>query len=157
MEKFEGVGGQIARCNCDARCDSNRAPPSASDAKKFKRCENPLAYSEITGEMPQKLQQKSCDVGQRCEMSACILTSSDARCLRFGLSLWFQLACDASARDAKSLAMQAERYEPLSCHCIDNFGSTYFRHFCNKALAITQSRKCAINHFWTKNSAELLG
>ena len=55
---------------------------------------------------------KSCDVGLRCEKSACFLWSSDAKCLRFGLPLRFGLRCER--RDAKSLAMWVERCEPLS-------------------------------------------
>ena len=63
--------------------------------------------------LAEKSLRKSCDVGLRCEKSACFFRSSDAKCLRFGLSLFGGLACDASARDAKSLAMRVERCEPL--------------------------------------------
>ena len=59
-----------------------------------------------------KALRKSCDIGLRCEKLACFLRSSDAKCLRFGLPLR-GLACDASARDVKSLAMWVERCEPL--------------------------------------------
>ena len=38
--------------------------------------------------------RKSCDVGLRCEKSACFLRSSDAKCLRFGPSLRFGLRCE---------------------------------------------------------------
>ena len=41
--------------------------------------------------MPQKLQRKSCDDGLRCEKSACLSRSCDAKCLRFGLWLRFGL------------------------------------------------------------------
>ena len=44
--------------------------------------------------MPEKNLWKSCDVGLRCENSGCFLRSSDAKCLRFGLSLRFGLRCE---------------------------------------------------------------
>ena len=44
--------------------------------------------------MPEKPLWKSCDVGLRWEISACISRSSDAKCLQFGLSLRFGLRCE---------------------------------------------------------------
>ena len=71
-----------------------------------------LGCSEFRGKRPESLPQKSCDVGLRCEKSACLLRSSDAKCLRFGLSLR-GLRCERQCHDAKSLAMWVERFEPL--------------------------------------------
>ena len=85
---------RIAGCYCDVRCDSNRTPPSDANFFFSGGYENPLACSDLTGNMPQKLLRKSCDLGLQCEMLACILRSNDVKCLRFGLLLRFGLGCE---------------------------------------------------------------
>ena len=96
---FCGLVAQIARCNRDVRCDSNRIPQIASNAKKFfrLRCANPLALSEITG----KCQKSPCE---NPAMYAC-----DAECLRFGLPLQSRLRCERARCQIAS-----ERCELLS-------------------------------------------
>ena len=53
--------------------------------------------------------RKSCDVGLRCEKSACFLRSSDANCQRFGLSLRFGLRCECPRCQIASDAGRAMR------------------------------------------------
>ena len=57
----------------------------------------------ITG----KWQKSSCDMGLRCEISACILRSSGVKCLRFGHSLRFGLRCECPRCEIASDAVRA--------------------------------------------------
>ena len=98
IELLRCLVARIARCHRDVQCDSNCTPPNrairtttfttiTSDATP------PLSYTRSMIILSQKLSQKSCDVGSRCEKKACFLTSSNAKCLRFGLLLrvWFTM------------------------------------------------------------------
>ena len=79
-------------------CDAIRIahPQIASDAKSFfsLAMRNPLARSGVTGKIAENSLRKSCDVGLRCEKPGCCYRLSDAKCLRFGLSLRFGLRCE---------------------------------------------------------------
>ena len=61
----------------------------------------------------EKSLRKSCDVGLRCEKPACFLRSSDAKCLRFGLSLRFGLRCERPRCQIASDAGRAMRTTKL--------------------------------------------
>ena len=78
------------------------------------------------------------------------LRSSDAKCLRFGLRCG--LACDASARDAKSLAMRVERCEPLrNCrYCRTDFFPWWICSvfFCCMGVFCWDQRPQAENEGW---------
>ena len=97
--------------------------PKLRDAKEFlhQRCESPLGCSELTGKSATKAPGKkpallACNATKRhvfqyrAMQNAC---NPDSRC---------SLACDASARDAKSLVMRVERCEPLSHHLAQEDG-----------------------------------
>ena len=115
---------RIARCHRDVRCDfESRTPKSLAMRKCFSTSDVKTFYAE------QNSQEKShknsrenpamlaCDAKNRhvfydrAMRNAC---DSDSRC---------GLACDASACDAKLLAIRVERCEPLS------LGSCKSMHF----------------------------
>ena len=73
----------------------------------------PITLISNHKKIAEKSLRKSCDVGLRCEKSACFLRSSDAKCLRFRSFGFLLRARSACACDAKSLAMRVERCEPL--------------------------------------------
>ena len=50
-------------------------------------------FRDFASKRASKALTKSCDVGLRCKESACFTISSDAKSLRFGLSLQFGLWC----------------------------------------------------------------
>ena len=106
----ECLVAQIARCNRDVRCDSNLTPKALAMPKSF------FASDAKTHQLDLKSQENArktfcenpamlaCDAKnrhvfkiERCEMPA-IRTPA---------------ACDASTRDAQSLAMWVERCKPL--------------------------------------------
>ena len=96
---------------CEMRFES-RTPKSLAMRKLsffILRCESPLRWSEFKGKEPQKLPRKFCDVGLRCEKSACFLWSSNAKCLRFGLPLRFGLRCERQRCQIASDAGRAMR------------------------------------------------
>ena len=97
----------LTQCHRDVRCDSNRASSNSLAMRKsfFTSDERPLGLFYIhwknATKAPAKILQCS-TLGPRCEKSACLINramrnacDSDSRC---------GLACDASARNAKSLA-----------------------------------------------------
>ena len=93
---------------------------NASDAKKFftSDAKTPLLFYQITGKMAEKPLRKSCDVGLRCEISACILRSRDAKCLRFGLSLRFARAQETSRRSEVLGALFRPTFQSVRNLCV---------------------------------------
>ena len=127
---------QIARCNRDMQCDSNRTPPNRWRCEKvislamrkthsldLKSQENAALNAR------KKSQRRSCDVGLGCEKSACFLRSSDAKCLRFGLRLQFGLRCEHSrcqiASDVGRAIMRTTKFTP-KIHAQDCWQSLRF-------------------------------
>ena len=83
----------------------------ASDAKT-----HPLDLKSQENARKKSL-RKSCDVGLRCEKSACFLRFRDAKCLRFGLPLRFGLRCEHSRYQIASdvgRAMRTTKHRTLS-------------------------------------------
>ena len=74
----------------------SRTPKSLAMRKSFSLAMRiPIRLIWDHRKMPEKKKlRKSCDVGLRCQKSACFLRSSDAKCLRFGLPLRFGLRCE---------------------------------------------------------------
>ena len=104
-------------------CDAIRIahPQIASDAKTHS-----LDLKSQENARKKRL-RKSCDVGLRCEKSGCFLRSSDAKCLRFGLSLRFGLRCERPrcqiASDVGRAMRTTKSVEPFktSTKCQDKF------------------------------------
>ena len=125
---------QTARCHRDARCDSNRTAPNRQRWEKVcsLAMRAPLRLISIhTGKEAQKLPQKSCDVGLRCwrVMLACDAKYRHLFLDRATRNACGGLACDASTRDAKSLAMWVERCKPLKiCHYVTHRRSVNGRY-----------------------------
>ena len=80
--KSKGVSlvAQIAQCNRDVWCDSNRTPPNRQ------RCERVF--------MPEENPAKILRCWPAVRKIGVFLRSSDAKCLRFGLPLRFGLRCE---------------------------------------------------------------
>ena len=88
----------------------------------------------------EKSLRKSCDVGLRCEKSACFLRSSDAKCLRFGLSLQFGLRCERPPCQIASDAGRAMRTSKALPHSV-----FIFRENAIKDLKIWRAQETPTN------------